>query len=105
MPLNPSRVFESRQAAQYTGQNSADFNNEISDFSIVSENAQGLTFTSGGQERFVAPNGYIAWYQGEVTDVFQNENDYREVYADLSAEIALNHVHTLTTSTGQAVQA
>jgi hypothetical protein len=101
MPLNPTRVFESRQAAQYTGQNSADFASEISDFTVVSENAQGLTFTSGGEQYTVAPNGYVAWYQGTVSDVFQNEDDYRDTYADLNTEISMNHVHDITTSTGR----
>ena len=101
MALTPLRVFESRNPARYTGQNSADLNTAISDFSIVSENAQGLTFTSNGQQYTVAPNGYVAWYQGQVTEVFQNENDFREVYADMAAEVGLNHVHHLTTGPGE----
>lgn len=100
MALTPLRVFESRSAAKYTGTNSADLNAAISDFSIVSENASGLTFTSGGTTYAVAPNGYIAWYQGEVTDVFQNQNDFDEVYA---AEATLaSHVHDLVLTTGPA---
>jgi hypothetical protein len=101
MPLNPTRVFEARRAAKYTGQNSADFNNAISDFTIVSENAQGLTFTSGGHQYTVAPNGYIAYYQGEVTDVFQNQNDYEGAYTEAITELSLNHVHDITTGTGR----
>lgn len=100
MALTPLRVFESRNAAKYTGQNSADLNTAINDFSIVSENAQGLTFTSNGQQYTVAPNGYVAWYQGQVTEVFQNEQDFREVYADVATEVGLNHVHHLTTGPG-----
>lgn len=105
MALTPSRVFESRNAAQYTGQNSADFATEIADFTVNSENAQGLTFTSGGQQYTVAPNGYIAWYQGQVSDVFQNADDYRDVYADLNIEVSMAHVHTITTGPGLPVQA
>lgn len=100
MALTPMRVFESRSAARYTGSNSADFNSTISDFTIVSENASGLTFTSNGSSYTVAPNGYIAWYQGEVSDVFQNQSDFESVYA---AEAALaSHVHDLVLTTGPA---
>lgn len=105
MALTPSRVFESRNAAQYTGSNSADFAEGIADFTVNSEDAQGLTFTSGGQQYTVAPNGYVAWYQGQVSDVFQNEDDYRDVYADLGTEISMNHVHDITTGTGRPAQA
>lgn len=101
MPFNPFPVRESRQAARYDGTNSANLNSAISDFSIVSENAQGLTFNSGGQQYTVAVNGYVSWYQGEVTDVFQNQNDFDEVYADL-AGIADGHVHDLVLTTGPA---
>jgi hypothetical protein len=103
MALNPVHVFESRQAAIYTGANSADFNNEIGNFSIVSENAGGLTFTSGGQQYSVVAGGWIVWYQDEVTEVFQNQNDFESVYLPSNVATGLNHVHTLTTSTGQAV--
>lgn len=101
MALTPSRVFEARNAAQYTGQNSADFSNEVDDFTVVSENAQNLTFNSGGQQYTVARNGYIAWYQGQVTDVFQNTDDYRDAYATLVDEISMSHVHDITTGPGR----
>lgn len=100
MALTPLRVFEARSAAQYTGTNSADLNTAISDFTIVSENATGLTFTSGGTTYAVAPNGYVAWYQGEVTDVFQNQNDFDEVYA--TEQAMATHVHDLVLTTGPA---
>jgi hypothetical protein len=105
MALTTTHVFDSRQAAKYDGTNSADFNNEITSFTIVSENAQGLTFNSGGQQYVVAPGGWIVWYQGDVTEVFQNDNDFSETYVQVTGPIGLNHVHTITTSTGQAVQA
>lgn len=101
MALTPSRVFESRNAAQYTGDNSADFANEISDFTVVGEDGNGLHFRSNGQDYTVAPNGYIAWYQGQVSEVFQNANDYRDTYADLGEEISMNHVHDITTGPGR----
>lgn len=99
MALMPLRVFEARQAAQYTGTNSADLNAAISDFNIVSENGGGLTFTSGGTQYTVAPNGYVAWYQGQVSEVFQNEQDFSETY---SAEGLDNHVHDLIWTSGPA---
>ena len=94
-------VRESRFAAKYDGTNSADFNSQISDFTINSENAAGLTFTSGGQQYTVAPNGYLSWYQGEVTDVFQNQDDFEDVYAGL-AGLVEGHVHDLVLTTGPA---
>jgi hypothetical protein len=103
MPLNPTPVFEARLAAKYTGQNANDFNAAISDFTIVSQNAQGLTFNSGGQQFQVANNGYIVYYQGEVTEVFQNLQDYQQAYGELTSELGLNHVHDLTTSVGRAI--
>jgi hypothetical protein len=100
MALNESVVFEARRAAQYTGANSADFNAAISDFSIVSENAGGLTFMSGGTQYTVAPNGYVVWLGTAVTEVFQNANDYQEVYSELTDELGLNHIHYIATGPG-----
>jgi len=100
MALDKNLVFEARNAARYTGTNSADFNAEISDFTIVSENAAGLTFNSGGTQYTVAPNGYIAWMGAAVTEVFQNEDDYRDVYAELAGELELDHVHYIQTGPG-----
>lgn len=100
MAFEPTRVAESRQAAKYDGTNSADFNTAISDFSISSETPTHLTFTSNGQSYTVARNGYIAWYQGQVTEVFQNQNDFVEVYEAVQA--AADHVHDLVLTTGPA---
>lgn len=99
MAFTPQLVREARRAAQYDGANSADFNNAINDFQIVSQNASGLTFTSGGQQYTVAPNGYIAWYQGEVTEVFQNQSDFNTVYESGGLD---GHVHDLVLTTGPA---
>src|SRR5688572_29464610 len=101
MPFTPRQVTEARTAAKYDGTNSANLNAAISDFTIVSENAAGLTFTSNGQQYTVAPNGYVAWYQGEVTDVFQNQQDYNEAFSEL-LDLAGNHVHDLVLTTGPA---
>lgn len=100
MAFEPIPVHEARRAAKYDGTNSANFNTAISDFQIVSENASGLTFTSGGQQYTVAPNGYVAWYQGEVTEVFQNQSDFESIYT--SATLLSDHVHDLVLTTGPA---
>jgi len=100
MALDKSLVFEARNAAQYTGTNSADFNTEIADFTVVSENAAGLTFNSGGQQYSVPPNGYVVWLGTAVTEVFQNEDDFRDVYSDLTGELGLNHIHYIATGPG-----
>lgn len=101
MPFIEIPVRESRTAALYDGTNSADLNAAISDFTIVSESAAGLTFNSGGTQYTVAVGGYVAWYQGEVTDVFQNQADFAEVY-DSIADAVMNHVHDLVLTTGPA---
>lgn len=103
MALNIENVFEARRAAQYTGDNSADLNAEISDFSIVSETPTQLVFTSGGTQHTVARNGYVSWYQGSVTDVFQNRDDYEETFSAVAT--LANHVHDLVLTTGPARQA
>jgi len=100
MALASKRVFEARKAAQYTGSNSADLAAEISDFTVTSENTSGLTFTSGGQQYTVAPNGYIAWYNGQVSDVFQNADDYGDTYTEVDESLALGHVHAILTGPG-----
>lgn len=100
MAINIEQVSEARNAALYDGTNSADFNTAVSDFTIVSETAAGLTFTSAGTQYTVVPGGYIAWYQGEVTDVFQNATDYDQAYTSLQDANA--HVHDLTLTTGPA---
>lgn len=103
MALDPKSVFQARKADKYTGTNSADFAAEIADFTVNSEDASGLTFTSGGATYTVAPNGYIAWYGTAVTEVFQNEDDYRDAYSQLDDALMLNHVHDIATGPGRAV--
>lgn len=101
MALVTKRVFESRNAAQYTGTNSADLANEINDFTVVAETPTSLSFTSAGHQYTVAKNGYITWYQGAVSEVFQNLDDYRDAYAELETELSMNHVHDITTGQGR----
>lgn len=94
-------VFEARKSAVYTGTNSADFNAAIADFTITSETPLGLTFTSDGNTFTVAPGGYIVWYQGVVTEVFQNQMDFEEVYADV-LEAGGDHFHEVVLTSGGA---
>jgi len=98
MALTPTPVTEARQAAQYDGTNSAEFNAAIPAMEIVSENTSGLTFTSGGESFAVAPGGYITWTQAGVDRVFQNEQDYTGALAPLHGD----HVHDLVLTTGPA---
>lgn len=98
MAFAPTNIVESRRGVQYDGTNSAELNNAVADLNIVSENASGLTFTSGGEQYTVAPNGFVTWYQGRVTEVFQNEQDYRSSFRDDAG----NHVHDLILTTGPA---
>ena len=103
MALATKRVFESRNSAQYTGTNSADLAAGINDFTVVAETPNSLSFMSGGHQYTVAKNGYVTWYQGAVTEVFQNQDDYSDAYAELETELPLNHVHDLTTGKGRLV--
>lgn len=67
MPFTPISVREARTAAAYDGTNSADFNTAISDSTVVSENASGLTFTSAGQQYTVAPAVLGSLFVAQVT--------------------------------------
>lgn len=102
MPITPVNVAPSRRAAKYTGTNSADLAAAIDDFTVVSEDANQLTFTSGSQQLSVARNGWLVWYQGTVDaeDVFANEDDFRDAYMDLATSV--DHVHDLVLTTGPA---
>lgn len=100
MAFEPVTIQENRRAVKYDGTNSGNLNAAISDFQITSETPTHLTFTSGGQSFTVARNGWVAWYQGEVTEVFQNDSDYQSVYT--AATALANHVHDLVLTTGPA---
>lgn len=102
MAFDPVTVVEARLAQKYDGTNSADLNNAISDFTVVSEDAtNGLTFTSGGQQHTVARNGYLTWYQGRVDNVYQNGQDYQGAFR-AAALATFAHVHDLVLTTGPA---
>jgi hypothetical protein len=99
MALETFSVFENRTAGKYDGTNSAEFAVHIPDFTVVAETPAALTFTSGGVEYTVALDGYIAWYDHVVTEVFQNEDDYRDRYTSIAAT-NLNHIHYIKLETG-----
>lgn len=104
MATTPQVVFpeaELYRYAVYTGDNSADLNSLISDFTITGETATELSFTSGGVARVVPHDAYLVWQDGAVTDVYLNENDFREAFG-ISAS-ATDHFHELTLMTGPAI--
>lgn len=105
MPATPIPVIESRQGYLYDGTNSADLANAISDFTVVAETPQQLTFTSGGQNLTVARGGYLVAAHGTVApeDVFANEDDFTDTYADVSTHVS--HVHDLILTSGPAKDA
>lgn len=105
MPTTPLNVSEDRRAVKYTGTNSAEIAALISDFTVNSENASGLTFTSDGANRTVPVNGWITYWQGAVReDVFANDDDFYDVYRDTGVAAA-DHVHELKLTTGPAIAA
>lgn len=102
MPATKIPVIESRNGYLYDGTNSADLAAAIDDFTVVSEDATSLTFTSGGVNLTVPRGGYLVTAHGMVVqeDIFANEDDFRDMYADLSQSIS--HVHELVLTTGPA---
>lgn len=105
MPVAPIMVAQARRALKYTGTNSADLAAAIDDFTVVSESAAGLIFTSGGQDLTVVPNGWVVYYRGVVAaeDVFANDDDFYDEYADVDQAGA--HVHEIILTTGAAKHA
>lgn len=103
MAITPINVAEDRRAVQYTGTNAAEIAALIDDFTVTSETAAGLTFTSAGTSYTVAPNGYLTYWQGAVREQpFQTEDDFFDVYRDIATD---SHVHELKLVTGPAMQA
>lgn len=102
MPATPINVTQARRAVQYDGTNSADLAALIDDFTVTSETATTLNFTSNGVTLSVPRNGWLAYHQGMVTaeDVFANEDDFRDQYTDLAS--ADQHVHDLILTSGPA---
>lgn len=101
VPLVVFPEAELFRSAIYTGDNSADLNSLISDFTITAETASQLTFTSGGTSRTVPHGAYLVYQDGAVTDVYLNENDFREAFGHVSA--AGDHYHELILKSGVAI--
>lgn len=105
MPATPLPVVEARTGYLYDGTNSADLAAAISDFTVVTETATQLTFTSNGQTLTVARNGYVVAAHGVIApeDVFANKDDFEDVYSDISEVSA--HVHQVILTSGPAMAA
>lgn len=98
MTTVPMTVTEARSAVKYTGTNSGEIAALIPDFTVVSEDASGLKFTSGGTEYTVATNGWVTYWQGAVQEQpFANDDDFYDVYRDAAASV---HVHDLVLTSG-----
>lgn len=83
----PSIAYvDNRRAIQYTGSNSAEIDAEIPNFTIVSEGAGVLDFTSAGPGS-ATTGQWIAFTQGNVSGVFDNA-DFFTFYAQLGADVA-----------------
>lgn len=102
MPATPLPVIENRTGYLYDGTNSADLAAAIDDFTVVTEDQAGLTFTSGGQNLTVPRHGYVVAAHGMVLpeDVFANQDDFRDMYADFSE--ARDHMHEIVLKSGPA---
>jgi hypothetical protein len=107
VPAEAITVVEARKAYLYDGTNSADLAAAIDDFTVVTETATELTFTSGGVNLVVPRNGYVVAAQGKVAaeDIFANADDFHDVFSDISEVVAHVHDIVLTSSTGKPAPA
>lgn len=104
MATTPQIVFPEDdlfRSVTYTGDNSADLNSLITDFTITGETATSLTFTSAGQSQTVPRGAYLVYQGGAVTDVYLNENDYRAAFGALTS--VADHYHEIKLATGGAI--
>lgn len=104
MATTPLVVFpeaELYRAVVYTGSNSADINALIDDFTINGETATHLTFTSAGLQQVVSHGSFLVYQNGAVTDVYLNEDDFREAFGDVAS--AVDHYHEITLKTGTGI--
>jgi len=99
MATVPTPVFESRNAVQYTGTNSAEIAALINDFTVTGETATELQFTSGGTAYAVPRQGRIVYAQGAVEDTYANDDDFRDAWTEQALD---NHVHDLVLTSGPA---
>lgn len=101
----PEFVFpegEIYRSLQYDGNNSSQLNAEIADFTITSEAAGVLSFTSNAVAYNVSTDGYVVYLNGVVTDVFLNDDDLNDNYGALTAT-AVEHYHTLELHTSVGI--
>lgn len=104
MATVPQVVFPEAELSRslvYTGDNSADLNSLINDFTITGETATTLNFTSAGTTYSVPRNAYIVYRDGAVTDTFLNENDFMDAYGDVAS--ASDHYHEVVLKSGPAI--
>lgn len=102
----PAVVTKALRALRYDGTNSARLAEKIDDFTVVTEDASNLTFTSGGQQLVVPRGGYVVYHRGVVApeDVFANEDDYLDAYAPVAVpRDADQHVHQVILTSGPAM--
>jgi len=97
--MYPVDVVPAHRAIRYSGTNSGKIAELIADFTVTAETATDLTFTSGGASHTVARDGWIAYAQGVVTDVFNNADDFADAFTKVSNT---DHVHDLALHTGGA---
>lgn len=104
MNTEPVVVTKAIRALQYDGENSAWLAEKIDDFTVVTEDAANLTFSSGGQTLVVPRGGWVVYRRGVVApeDVFANLDDYLDEYASVDAERA-GHVHQIVLTSGPAM--
>jgi hypothetical protein len=91
------------RALTYTGDNSADLNSLIEDFTITSETATTLSFTSAGTAYSVPRNSYVVYREGVVTNTYLNEDDFMEAFGDVAS--ATDHYHEVILKSGPAIAA
>lgn len=103
MPTTPIPVVADRNAVLYTGTNSAEIAALIDDFTVTSEAAGVLTFTSDAVTYTVPTGSYITYWEGAVREEpFANEDDFRDVYRNGEDT---DHVHELKLVTGPPMEA
>jgi hypothetical protein len=99
MAIEPINIVEGKSAVKYDGMNSAEIAALIPDFTVVSEIAGTLTFTSLGVTYTVPTGGWVTYWNGAVRETpFANDDDFFDVYRN--ANIDEVHVHDLKLTTG-----
>jgi hypothetical protein len=101
VPLVVFPEAELYRAAMYVGDNSADLNALIDDFTITGETATVLSFTSAGTAYSVPHDAYIVYLNGVVTHTFLNENDLLDNFGDVASPSA--HYHEVVLKSGPAI--